>query len=110
MLHEIIVFGRGNTVSVRAKASRLLAEFREGYLSVAKVPGRFGGYIRVPMSVNAEWYQRFCRKYMSTRKRYPKTRTIIRRFATERGLQNVIAGKTTGIYVERLIAFIEDWC
>jgi hypothetical protein len=85
----------------------MLEELKGSCLEVAKIPGREGGYIRVPVSVNAEWYQRFCRSYLRTRPRYPKPRTIIRRQHTERALARLLSGCRKGVYVERLIAFIE---
>lgn len=78
-----------------------------GYPEVIKVPGRQGRYIRVSVSVNAEWYRRFCKRYLTTRRRYPKPRTLIRRHAVVRGLKNLIRGRHNTVYAQRLIDFID---
>jgi hypothetical protein len=89
-------------------ARHMLDELDFGYLEVVKVPasdGR-GGYIRVPVSVNAEWYSRFCRKFLVSRRHYPKPRTIIRRCHTRRALERIASGRIDGVYVGRLLDFI----
>jgi hypothetical protein len=89
-------------------ARLLLEELESGWLEVIKVPGRDGGYVRVPTSVNAEWYQRFCRLYEQGRRRYPKPRTIIKRCHTIRALGRLVEGGSDGVYAERLAPFLED--
>lgn len=90
-------------------ARQLLEELEAGWLEVAKIPSRRGGYIRVPMSKNAEWYSRLCRTYESaTSKRFPKPRTIIKRCHTIAALRRLIDGRRDGEYYERLRPFIED--
>lgn len=88
----------------------MMAEELQGsYLEVVKVPSVYGGYIRVPVSVNAEWYQAFCRRYTAGRRKYPKSRTIIKRQDTLRALARLQAGNHRGVYAERLIRFCRDW-
>lgn len=87
----------------------MLDELLSSYPETIKVPSREGGYIRVPVSVNAEWYRWFCRKYKGTRRRYPKPRTIIRRQTTIIALLRLIAGDYRGVYAERLLAFVRDF-
>lgn len=89
-------------------AIEMLEELESGYLEVCKVPGRDGGYVRVAVSVNCEWYSRFCRRFLVSRRRYPKLRTIIRRCHTIRALQRIATGKVDGVYVKRLMPFIEE--
>ncbi len=73
-----------------------------------KVPGREGGYIRIPVSINTEWYRRFCGQYMGLHRR--KMRTIIKRCHTIRALQRMEAGNSEGVYAERLAPFLtEEW-
>lgn len=97
------------THSVRNTVRHLLDELEASSLVVCKVPSRKGGYIRIPVSVNAEWYQHFCRKWMGTRRRYPKPRTIIKRCHTLRALRAIANGEQSGVYVERLMEFVEEW-
>jgi hypothetical protein len=92
-----------------AIAKALLSDLNAGYLEVAKVPSRQGGYIRVPVSVNAEWYRRFCKRYLTTRRKYPKPRTLIRRCHTEAALRRIIDGRQTDTeYARRLCEFIRQ--
>jgi hypothetical protein len=95
--------------SSQVAAKHLLEEIEGGWLEVAKVPGNQGGYIRVPVSVNAEWYSRFCQKYESRRSsRFPKHRTIIKRCHTIAALEQIISGRQKGVYIERLQPFLEE--
>ena len=88
----------------------MMAEELEGsYLEVVKIPSRYGGYIRVPVSVNAEWYQVFCRQYLSTRRRFPRPRTLIKRGDTLNALARLHSGNFRGVYAERLLEFVNDW-
>lgn len=89
-------------------ARHLLDELEAGWLEVCMVSNLNGGYIRVPISVNAEWYSRFCAQYLSRSKRFPKLRTMIRRQHTIAALKRIEQGNTRGVYAERLLPFIED--
>ena len=89
-------------------ADELLEELESGYLEVCKIPGKEGGFVRVAVSVNCEWYRRFCRRFLVSRRRYPKPRTIIRRCDTIQALRRIVAGETGGAYVERLMPFVEE--
>lgn len=90
-------------------ALHLLDELDSGCLTVAKIPSVHGGYVRVPTSINAPWYSAFCKEYMTTRRRYPKPRTLIRRCHARKALERIIAGTTEGVYIERLLEFMERW-
>jgi len=73
-----------------------------------KVPGRHGGYIRVPVSVNAKWYRRFCAMYETPRS--GKMRTFIKRCHTIAALRRIEAGNCSGVYAERLEPFLtREW-
>lgn len=86
----------------------MLDELESSGLEVMKVPGRHGGYIRVPVSVNAEWYRHFCRLYGDNRtNRRMRQRTMIKRCHTIAALKRLIAGNSSSLYAERLIAFVE---
>jgi hypothetical protein len=92
-----------------ALAKALLADLEGNYLEVTKAPGREGGYIRVPVSVNAEWYRQFCKRYLTTRRRYPKPRTLIRRCHTVAALRRIIGGRTDDTeYTRRLFEFVKQ--
>ena len=88
----------------------MMAEELEGsYLEVVKIPGRYGGYIRVPVSVNAEWYRVFCKQYLSTRRRFSRPRTLIKRGDTLKALVRLSNRNFRGVYAERLLDFVNDW-
>jgi hypothetical protein len=92
----------------RSAALLLLEELESSWPETCKVPGRYGGYIRVPVSTNCEWYRRLCRRYLSRRRRYPKPRTIIKRCHTIIALKRIAAGNQVGVYAERLRPFLEE--
>ncbi len=91
-------------------ATYMLDELEAGWLEVAKVESQQGGYIRVCMSVNCEWYSRFCRAHEGFRRtrRWKKARTIIKRCHTIRALKRIIAGEMDSVYAERLEPFIRE--
>lgn len=88
----------------------MLDELQGSYPETCKIPSVHGGYIRVAVAVNAEWYRSFCRMYMNARRRFPKARTIIRRQTTINALRRLIVGNYHGIYAERLVAFAHHFC
>jgi len=87
----------------------MLRELLESsFPETAKVPGRDGGYVRVPVSVNTEWYRQFCARHETLRGR--KMRTIIKRCHTIRALQRIEAGDCKGEYAKRLKPFLrKSW-
>lgn len=94
--------------AIRRLALILLEELDSGYLEVVKVPIE-GGYIRVAVSVNAQWYRAFCKQYLWSRsKRFPKPRTIIRRQHTRAALKRIAKGNCAGVYAERLLEFMHS--
>jgi len=97
------------TELTHGEIAALLRELLESsFPEVCKVPGREGGYIRVAISVNTEWYRKFCSRYMSWR--WGKWRTIIKRCDTIRALQRIEAGDRSGEYAKRLEPFLtEEW-
>lgn len=66
------------------------------------------GYVRMPVSWSAPWYQRLCREHTATRRRYSKARTIIRRVHAVAALRRMIAGDRTSTYAQRILAIIEQ--
>ena len=92
----------------REAAELLLEELEGNGLEVCKVPGLEGGYVRVSVSVNCEWYRRLCCQWKKSRRRYPKARTIIKRVHTVAALRRIIAGNFSGVYAQRLQPFIEE--
>lgn len=89
-------------------AAMLRELLESSFPETIKVPGREGGYVRVPVSVNTEWYRRFCADYETMRGR--KMRTIIKRCHTIQALRRMGAGNFAGVYAERLSPFlVEEW-
>ena len=87
----------------------LLDELESSYPETVKIPSQHGGYIRVAVSKNAEWYSHFCRKHRGRNRRFPKPRTIIRRQHTIKALQRMIQGDRETTYAKRLMDFIRWW-
>jgi hypothetical protein len=85
-------------------AWRLLEELRSARLEVARL-----GNLRVAITTNAEWYQRFCNSYKRSRKRYPRLRTFIKRQTTIQALERIAFGRAKGTpYEERLEPFLDQ--
>lgn len=91
----------------------MLAELDSSRLEVILVPQRYrtneGGMVRVAVSKNAAWYRRFCAAYLSSRRRRNlASDTAIKRQATIRTLEALIAGRPVrGLYASRLAALAE---
>ncbi len=90
-------------------AIEMLEELQSHCLIVIKVQKENGGWIRVCLDVNPPWYRDFCASYQRSRRRYPKSRTIIKRCCTINALKRLAAGKKNGIYIERLLPFVEEY-
>lgn len=76
-----------------------------------KVIGRDGGYIRVPVTQNPEWYRALCsahKRYRLNRK-WRRPRTIIKRCNTLKALDRMMDGNFTGVYAERLIEIVREY-
>ena len=84
----------------------MLEKLEASYPETVKVPSQHGGYIRVPVEVNTEWYRAFCRRYMRSRRRYPKIRTIIKRCTTIAAMKRMLRGDRETEYAQRLLDFI----
>lgn len=96
-------------MDVRAAAAWLREEMESCFPETMKVPGRQGGYIRVAVSVNTEWYRRFCRAHSKPRsRRYPKVRPFVKRCHTIACLRRIEAGSAKGVYAERLMPFVAE--
>ena len=99
-------------LTIPEKAVILLTDLLSSRLEVAKWPGRFGeGYVRGCISVNTEWYRKFCAQYPRRwSRKYPKPgRTNIKRQHTIAALKRIQAGEHHGIYAGRLLEFIHNW-
>lgn len=94
--------------SIQELAQHLLEELDGNYLEVMKLDTG-NGMRRLAISKNAEWYSCFCKKFLRNRRRYPKFRTYIKRCHTRHALLKIIDGQREGLYVERLLDFIESW-
>jgi hypothetical protein len=84
-------------IKFQVAAVELLGELESSCLEVVLVPERRrtceGGMIRVAVSKNATWYQRFCRQYASSRRRRKAAfDTMIKRAHTVRALERFAAG------------------
>lgn len=101
-------------VEYQAAAEELLGELESSCLEVALVPTRWrmneGGCIRVAVSKNATWYQRFCRQYPSSRIRKNQAfDTCIKRAHTLRALKRFAQGASPrGSYGERLLPIVRQ--
>ena len=88
----------------------LLEKSLEVVLVPAPEPKHSIHMIRVCQSKNPDWYRKFCEQYPANR-RTPRTRgkfdTKIKRQHTIKALENILRGKTKGVYVERLRRFAE---
>jgi len=91
-------------------AEYMLEELESGWLEVAKVPSHQGGYVRVCMSVNCDWYRAFCRAYEGFRlsRRWKRPRTIVKRCHAIAALKRIMAGEMDSVYAERLEPFIQE--
>lgn len=75
-----------------------------------KVPGRDGGYVRVAVETNPEWYRDLCQKHMSRSRRFPKPRTVIRRCHVLRALVLLADGqKAHTTYAERIKSIAREY-
>jgi len=93
------------------KLEYLLNELESNQLQVCLAPSRRRvndhDQIRVALSKNAIWYQRFCAAHISKRgTRRGRPDTLIRRQHTLRCLERMIAGSRKGIYEERILAIL----
>jgi hypothetical protein len=89
----------------------MLEELKAMRLEVIKLPSKEGGYIRVAVSVNCNWYKELCSMYLRSYKRRPKPRTIIRRQHTVKALQRMLKGDKTTVYAQRILPIAEtlEW-
>ena len=88
----------------------MLEELRSAYPQTVKVPGRYGGYVRVAVEQNPEWYRQLCERHKQPRRRYPKPRTIIRRVHVLRVLESLASGvHLDGLYAERIRSVAADF-
>ena len=85
----------------------MLDELRSFKLEVIKVPSRDGGYIRLAVCTNCEWYREFCGNH--TKYRRGRHRTYIKRCHTIAALQRMIDGDITTTYAKRLEQVIYDY-
>jgi len=88
----------------------MLFELESNCLEVVLVPAseqRHDGHrARAVQYANAAWYRKFCALYSSNRKG-SKVRTRIKRRETIAALKRIIEGETKGVYVERILNFID---
>lgn len=95
---------------VAAALSEMRDEFESLRLEVILVPQRYrtneGGMVRCAVGKNAPWYQRFCARYSSPRRRKNLAfDTRIKRAETARVLAALCEGRTTASrYAEDFIA------
>jgi hypothetical protein len=100
---------------VSAKAREMLADLKCSRLEVVLIPSHDpdcamrGGMIRAVQEQNADWYREFCGLFETTGKnrwRRSKFQTKIKRRWTIRGLEELIEGRCSTAYAERLETFI----
>ena len=94
---------------VRINSAKVMLQLmRECRLRVIKVKSEPRD-IRVAVEENCEWYKVFCATYMTSRNGYPRERTIIRREATMRSLGRIVNGQFQGVYIDRLLPFVDQF-
>ena len=100
-------------MTMRAAAQELLDELQSGWLLVEKLPHEVG-WVRRVLGENAEWYQRFCREYLSRCRSHRhrsgrKPDTLIKRQDTIRVLEALARGEEVrSVYVERLLPYLKE--
>lgn len=91
-------------------AEEMLLELEANRLEVVLIPApekrHVGHCVRAVQDANPEWYRKFCAEYPSARKG-TRIRTRIKRQATINALKRILEGETRGVYVERLLDFLE---
>ena len=97
-----------SVISNQTSVFDLLHELQSQGLVVCKIPGKYGGRIRVVVSTNAYWYQKLCENHVRGRRRYPRPRTIIKRRETVKALKRMIAGDYSSEYAERILFVIKE--
>ncbi len=86
----------------------MLSELQGNRLEVALLEradedGESRGNRLVVVSQNAGWYRVLCGNHLTTRRRYPKPRTVIRRVHTVRALKRMMSGDRTSVYAQRIL-------
>lgn len=94
------------TSSIYEQAGILLEELQATRLEVIKVPSRDGGYVRLTVGQNCDWYRDFCASY--TRFRRQRDRTIIKRCHTIAALKRIQAGDRLTEYAKRLLVYVQN--
>jgi hypothetical protein len=106
-----------NARKLKHKAFWMLIELQSQHLEVVLVPSREyewiirGWKVRCVQESNCEWYRKFCEQFPSrrTRPRHKKKfDTLIKRRETIAALEQISEGTIHGLYVGRLIDFIES--
>lgn len=91
-------------------ASQMLDDLQGGNLEVVLIPAPEPQHsthcVRAVQYENAAWYQEFCSHFRSCTGKRKRSRTFIKRQHTISALQKIIRGEKSGIYVERLLAFM----
>ena len=104
---------RSNKYDAPLDAETMLDELETFQISVVLVDApekRHSEHkIRMVEIQNPKWYRDFCSLYRSARNdRSTRFHTAIKRAWTIKALKRIIAGETSGVYVERLLDFIEQ--
>lgn len=92
--------------SIYEQAQYLLDELLATRLEVIKVPSCDGGYVRLTVSQNCDWYRDFCASYTRFRRR--RDRTIIKRCHTIAALKRLQAGDRQTEYIKRLLVYVQS--
>ncbi len=99
-------------VTVQEKAKIMLYVMANRRLRVYLMPcqrGRTHNKLRVVFQRNAKWYREFCALYPSSREyKGSKFKTLIKRRETMNALGRIIDGVGGGLYVERILDFMDE--
>lgn len=94
----------------------MFAELREARFEVVLIPApepkHTGHQVRALQYANPRWYSEFTNLYRNCRgigeKRMKRPRTYIKKETTLRALEQIGKGKTEGVYIKRLLHFINS--
>lgn len=100
------------TEAMQQAAWVMLEELKDCRLEVVLVKSKRDprGKIRQVVNANPKWYSELCERYKHPRRRYPRPRTIIKRWWTIHVLKQFVNGKVNFNcpYPQRLLPFIEE--
>lgn len=97
------------TFDLQVAACCMLDDLDRCKLHVIKIR-KDGGWVRLAIESNPDWYRNFCSEYMKRRRKYPKIRTLIKRCHTINALRKIANDSDIMTpYVCRLLPYVDDY-